>query len=232
MGLQGLLAKKRRVQFIQGGTTIIQLDVSTSETHERESPTTDHPVENGQEISDNILIRPQTLSITGIISDTPLNTDAQLLSEVASVLTSSLIPPAGIAIAATAFTLFSALAKSKSPSVAAYGQLLQLQVGIPPNGPQPVDVLTSLSLYQNMWITKISAPREANNANTLVFTASMKQIIIVSPQSVNVAIFANPYLGSNAADLGDKSAGIKSGYEAGYTRAQAITATTGKAGAG
>ncbi len=48
------------------------IDVTVSEDHAFESEITDYPVESGGTISDNIRQRPITVSIEGIISNTPL----------------------------------------------------------------------------------------------------------------------------------------------------------------
>lgn len=212
MGLLGaILGTQQRVQFIQNSTsTVIQLDASIKEEHTRESPATQFPTENGSSVSDHIILKPFALSITGIISDTPIGSAQQLLTEVTTTLASSLIPPVGVIAASAGFALFSALSKSKSPSVAAYGQLLQLQANS-----QPFDVLTTLYRYSNMWITSISAPRDSETGKALLFTVKLEQLLLVSPQSVNVQIFANPGLSANQADLGQQGLEIPNGFAAG-----------------
>lgn len=47
-------------------------DVSLSETHNSSVLITDHPIESGSSISDHKIKKPITLSVTAIISDTPL----------------------------------------------------------------------------------------------------------------------------------------------------------------
>lgn len=210
-GLSSILSGKTKVQFIQNNRTVITLDASLNEKHTRESPPTEFPVENGMVVSDHILMRPFSLEITGIISDTPIGGVGGLLTEAATTLASALIPPRALTAVAGAVSLFSALANSKSPSVAAYGQLLLLQQ----NG-QPMDVITSLYRYPNMWIESISVPRDAANGKILLFTVKLKQLLLVSPQTVNVAVFANPSLSANNADVGSQSNSIPNGFQAGY----------------
>lgn len=222
MGLQGLLTGQQRVQFIQNGTaTVIQLDASVKEDHNRESPPTEFPVENGDFVSDHVIVKPFDLTITGIISDTPLGTTSQLLTEVATTLTSALVPPVGIVAGAAAYSVFTALSGSKSPSVAAYGQLLLLQANA-----QPFDVLTSLYRYPNMWIAGLSAPRDADTGKVLLFTVKLRQLILVTPQSVNVQIFANPGLSANQADLGQQGTGLPNGWKAGEAKFNSIVGGT------
>jgi hypothetical protein len=221
MGLVGqVFGNQTKVQFIQNKNTVVQFDASIKEQHVKQSPPTQFPVENGQMISDHILQRPFQLELTGIISDTPIGGVQSLITEAATTLTASLKPPAGLTSAqlltgasvavGLGAALFSAFSGSKSPSIAAYAQLLQLQA----NG-LPINVLTSLYLYQNMWIEEISVPRDADTGKAILFTVKLVQLQLVSPNSVNVAVFANPGLAAGLADLGSASTGIPNGFQNG-----------------
>lgn len=220
MGLLGqILGGAQKVQFIQNGSnTIIQFDASVKENHSRESPPTEFPLENGDVVSDHIIVKPFSLELTGIISDTPIGNTKGLLTEVATTLTSSLIPPVGLVTLGAAAALFSALSASQSPSVAAYGQLLQLQ-----QNAQPFDVLTSLYRYSNMWIKAISAPRDSETGKVLLFTVSLVQLLLVTPQSVNIQIFANPAVGANLADTGQQGLGLSSAFQQGKLTGLAVS---------
>jgi hypothetical protein len=79
MGLFSLIfGSKRRVRignavsddFLPIGA--VQLDASLNETHSGSVDVTQHPVEEGADITDHVRIKPETLSITGIVSNTPL----------------------------------------------------------------------------------------------------------------------------------------------------------------
>lgn len=216
MGLLGtVLNNQQRVQFIQNGTnTLIQLDASVKENHSRESTPTEFPVENGDTISDHVIVKPFNLEITGIISDSPIGGVSGLLTEVATTLTSALLPPVGVIAGGVGAALFSALSKSDSPSVANYNALLKLQAGA-----MPFDVLTSLYHYKNMWIKNLSVPREAETGNVLMFTVTLTQLLLVSPQAVNVQIFANPGLASAQANTGQNGLELSAKYQQGFTDA-------------
>lgn len=219
-GLSGILAGKTKVQFIQNNNTVISFDASIKENHQRDSPATEFPIENGQVVSDHIIIKPFALELTGIITDTPIGGLGGLLKEVGVTAVSHLLPPVGLVAISGALSLFSALAGSKSPSVAAYGQLIQLQ-----QTAQPFDVITSLYRYPSMWIKSISVPRDADTGKALLFTVQLIQLLLVTPQSVNISIFANPSLSSNKADLGQNGLDLASDAQQGYAKEQAVGAS-------
>lgn len=222
-GLLGsLLSGVTRVQLIQNNSTVIQLDASLKETHSRDSPASEFPIETGANISDNVLIKPFHLEINGIITDTPLGGTAGLLTEVATSAISSLVPPAGLAAVSAGVALLSGIVSSQSPSVAAYVQLLELQTAA-----QPFDVLTSLYRYPNMWITNLSAPRDVGTGKALIFTIQLSQLLLVSPQSVNVQILANPGLAGSIADQGQQSTGISQFAQGEATSSGALSAAFG-----
>lgn len=227
MGLLGLLGGKTRVQFIQNDFTVIQFDASMKEKHSRESPPTEFPIEDGSVISDYILLKPFQLDLTGIISDTPIGDAQGLITEVATTAVSSLVPPVGLVAAGIAakagVSLFQALSGSKNPSVAAYGQLLQLQ-----QNAESFDVLTSLYRYPSMWIRSISVPRDAETANILLFDVSVVQLQLVKPQSVDLKIFADPSLASKIGELGQQESQLSSRFKQGFDDAgKAVKAVTG-----
>lgn len=215
-GLTSILSSKTRVQFIQNNQSVVTLDCSLNETHKRSSPPSKHPIENGTTISDHIIVEPFSLEITGIISDDPIGGLGGLLTEAATSLAANLLPPGGLTAIAGAMGLASVIAGSKKPSVAAYLQLIQLQ-----QNAQPFDVLTSLYRYPAMWIADLSVPRDAGSGNILLFTVKLEQLLLVTPQAVNIQIFANGNLSANNVDVGNQGTGIPNGFEAGYNNTTA-----------
>lgn len=199
---------QRKVQFIQQPTgTVISIDCTASESHQQESPPTEFPLETGESVSDHIIIKPFALEIQGIISDTPI----KALNAALATIAGAALPPSGIVGASVAMALYSALAGSKSPSVAAYAQLVQLQMRR-----QPFNVLTTLKLYENMFFKSLTVPRDASTGQVLVFNVSLVQLLLVSPQTVNIQKFSNASLAANQASLGKKQTGLDA-FEQGHT---------------
>lgn len=195
--IQSLVARQQRVQFIQQPTgTIISLDACVKEIHSRESPPTEFEIEDGNTISDHIIVKPFSLELEGVISDTPIDiADAGL-----TTLTSAVLPTGGL-LAATAarqaYALYDAVQGSQSPSQVAYTQLIELQ-----KNKQPFDVLTTLRLYKNMWIKSINVPRDAATGRVLNFTVQLVELLIVEPKTVNIQVFKDADLAASIASQG------------------------------
>lgn len=192
----GLIGKtQRKVQFIRPNTggAVITIDATLSEKHSREAEPTQFEVEDGNSVSDHIILKSFTLELQGLISDTPLS----IVNSLVTTAVGAVLPPIGVVAGSLGVALFSALSKSDSPSVAAYGQLLGLQ-----EERKPFNVLTTLKLYKNMWIKSISVPRDANTGKALLFDVTLVQLLLVTPQTVNIVKYASPDLSSGLANKG------------------------------
>lgn len=197
--LSTLLGTQQKVQFIQTITgTVISIDCTSSESHDRESPPTEFEIEDGDTISDHIVVKPFSLKIEGIISDTPI----KLLNSALTTAAGVALPAAGVVAAGAGVALYKALAASASPSVAAYGQLLLLQ-----SNKKPFDVLTTLKRYEGMWIKSISVPRDSSTGRVLTFTVQMVQLKIVKPQTVSIVQFKDADISAGQNKLGKQETG-------------------------
>jgi hypothetical protein len=191
------LGTQRKVQLIRDDKTVLEIDCTQTEQHKRESKPTQFPVEDGGTVGDHIILGNFGLTIEGIISDSPLSITSALLTTAVS----RFIPPVSVIPSATALAaaqkLFSVISQSKSPSVKAYEQLLQLQ-----SDKRGLDVITTLKRYSNMYIAGLSAPRAADTGQVLLFTLELQEIMIVSPQSVAVQIYKTGDLSAGEGNLG------------------------------
>lgn len=198
-----IVGVKQKVQLIQRtplSTTAFEIDCTVSEKHSRQSPASEYPIEDGRVISDNILIRPLELELQGIISDTPLDLGTVVGSAVTTAV-SAITGPLGVVAGAGGVALFKALTGSGKPSVTAFMQLLQLQ-----ESKLPFEVVTTLvpQSYKNMWIKNLTVPRDATTGQVLAFNLSLTQLLVVTSQTVNVKVFANPSVSSPQADVGNQ----------------------------
>lgn len=122
----------------------IECTVSYEPVHEAE--VTEHPVEQGANISDHIRTKPISLSLEGCQSAAPIG--SQLSED----------------------------AQAARPGEA-YDFLVKLFGRI-------VTVSTELKDYENMALTRLSAPRDASTGEVLNFTCAFKQVRVVSNLTV------------------------------------------------
>lgn len=151
------------LDVVFGGKTkatigVVSLDASISETHTRNAEVTSHPVEDGADISDHIRLEPETLSIRGIVSDTPI------------VWLATFRSPSPIVDDITTVNARVDLAYAELQRVMNEGEL--------------VSVVTSLRAYENMAITGMSVRRDASTGNVLDVDLDLREVILAGTQTV------------------------------------------------
>ena len=152
----------------------LALDCTVTETHTATSTVTEHPVESGANITDHIRPDPVQLSITGIVSDTPIGSrQVQRSIEVggASVQVTQQEPPSS----ATGF------------GRAAWAKLDAIRTAA-----KPVKVVTRDKTYESMALVSLSVPKEAKTGGALYFTAQFKQVRIVYNRTTKVVVAKAP----------------------------------------
>jgi len=68
MSVLSILFKRRRA--VVAGVTV---DATLNERHLHEASVTDHPIEDGSNVADHVIQRPDRLTIGGILTDTPVD---------------------------------------------------------------------------------------------------------------------------------------------------------------
>lgn len=187
---------------IPGGAKVIEFDCSITEEHTSETIPTEFEVENGSVISDHVVLKPRHLKIQAMITDTPLSILASILTTgIGAVAPSVGNLGSNAGAVALAASLAGSLLPSAKKSVVAFASLIDLQMAR-----LPVTVWTSLNLYKNMWIRKISIPRDANTGKAIIVNIEFQQLLLVQPQTVTASVL-NPDVGSSEADAASKGAG-------------------------
>lgn len=130
----------------------VVVDALISEDHALPSETTEYPLEQGSNVSDNTRALARELSVEGMISDAPLGTDLQKLR-----------------VRETGGTI--------APSEYAYALLEKIYTDR-----EPVTVITSLRTYPSMVMLSCNVRRDKDTGRALSFTAAFKQITIVTNQ--------------------------------------------------
>lgn len=202
-----------RVQICDAtGNVLVLFHASLKESYETTVTPTQFPVEGGAVITDHLIAGPFKFTFTGIISDTPIGTDAALLTEAAASAASALLPPLGVAAAGAAYGLMQADADDSRPSRAMYEKMVRLQLGIPdpdPKAPKPagrlLTVKSRLGTWRSLVISSLTAPRSAEYSGAIAFDITFEQVRIVRPQTVDVAKFQNAGLAADVVNIGDQS---------------------------
>lgn len=135
---------------------IFALDVSLNENHSLQSDITDHPVETGSDITDNIRNRPRVLTIQGMVTDTP-----------SGILALAIVP--GLV------DRFATVPRS----IEIFQEIERNWVN-----KKIFDVVTGLKVYQNMAVQSVTIPRSAQFARGLEFNIQLKQIEFVTSLTV------------------------------------------------
>ena len=159
MSVSRLFVKPRRSI---GGVT---MDAVLSESHASILDITRHPVEVGAEISDHAVIRARSFTITGEVTDTPLNLAAfgEITSNINSLFGSS--TEENVTRSVAAYNTFEALQRSKTF----------------------IDVQTGLRLYQDCLIESLSVIQDADSSRSVGLTIKLLQVIQVESRVVDIS---------------------------------------------
>ena len=134
----------------------ITFDAVLSEDILASSVITSNPIETGAEINDHIYINPKSFTISAGVSDTPLAiTSSDLFTSLGVVGESG-----GAGRRVTAWDIMNQLHEAGEPFV----------------------VTAGLETIQNMVISSLSAPNDAEVSGSLIFTATLTQVIIVDTE--------------------------------------------------
>jgi hypothetical protein len=141
---------------------LVRFDSSDKETHTSGVELSDHPVEEGADVTDHIRIKPDEIELNGVISNTPLLFLASFQAE---------SPVEG------------SNESTHDRVEVAYRQLREFQ-----RSGVLVDVITSLRTYSNMVITNISISRDVHSGNILDSTISLREMTMATAMSIDVPV--------------------------------------------
>lgn len=153
--IERIAAKSRQIMI---GTYII--DAALTEEHNFDSDVTEYPVEQAGDGTDNIRPKPITVTIEGIVSDTPIGKMVDIRVNQGDNGQLDFTPSADALAALTAIR----------------------------DARLPVPIVTSLKAYDNMAMTSLKIPRDAATGAALRFTADFQQIIFVTNNRTTVRV--------------------------------------------
>jgi hypothetical protein len=140
----------------------VQLDCSVEEVHSDEAEITEHPVEEGSDISDHIRKLPTSLEITGMITNTPIVFLASAFAK--SPVQGSLIP-------------------SQDRVSDGYDFLQQLM-----DQGALLTVATSLRDYENMAMQFLTVRRNKDTGQALDCTIGFREVLKARALSIDLPI--------------------------------------------
>lgn len=194
----------RRVQILweedNGQSYHMTIDATVSEQHQLDSEVTDHPVEKGVNLSDHVRALPDTLTLNGVISNTPIflppdfaedaNFEIVKVEQRPPTLGSTIgrpIPIAGALLSGVTLpipqqelqvigfdTVF-------NRDVACYNALRKIR-----DDGTLVSLVTTLHSYASMALQSVQILRDAKSGSALTLTITAKQIRVGSTEEVDV----------------------------------------------
>jgi len=165
------LETKKVTLIKDGDKTIIACDVVTSETHQMASEATQYEIEDGSDISDHVINRGKLLTIEGEITDDPITIlDTGIFERTIANVTPSIL---------RSKLSFGLGGDKGKPSKEVFDQFEKIY-----DNKIPLTIITGLKKYDNMIMENLSIPRTSKTVRSLKFTATFRQIRIVSTQFV------------------------------------------------
>jgi len=157
-----------KISLIRDGEkTIITCDAIISENHQMNAEATQYEIEDGSDISDHIINRGKLLTIEGIVSDDPITIlQTGMLSRTIAAITP------GVLKSKLSFGLSGDKGR---PSKEAYDHFEEIY-----DKKIPVTIITGLKKWDNMIMEDISIPRTSKTVRSLNFTATFRQVRMVS----------------------------------------------------
>jgi hypothetical protein len=172
----------------------LTLDVTIQETHTANAEITEHPVEQGADITDHVRPKPVELRMEGIITDTPIDD-----SLIASVTRS--VPGLGLGVAT--YGVVKSLLAGASLARSAFDRLRQFR----DNG-TPVGIFTPYRSYSNMVMDSLVVTRDKDTGEALHFVATFREVLFVTS---GVATITLPPAAQAAKDMGTQGTPTASG---------------------
>lgn len=157
------------------GKALLELDAVVAETHQTDVEVTEHPVEVGANVSDHARLKAGTLTIEGIVSNTPLNrTQARRV-----------VAASGVRFEST--STGDAPAGAPGYAEGAYAKLLAVIYDR-----QLVTIVTQIRTYKKMIMTSLTVPRNAQTGDAVRFSASFKEVRLAEVRLQEIIVKKEP----------------------------------------
>jgi len=152
----------------------VELDLILDEEHSKSAQVTENPLQDGRAISDGIFLELQEGSLTGLVT----NHSVKLAEERAKQLDLQ-----------DSETL---MAEAENYQLENRAKQAWLDLKAVMDAKQPVTIVTSLEVYDNVAITNISTERNGDSGDALEIKVSFSQILTVSLMEHEVTAQVQP----------------------------------------
>ncbi len=176
--------QRTQIEFKEDEDYKITIDAVVSESHSYSSEITEHNVETGADITDHSIMKPFKLSLSGVISDNPLDY--------------SLADPLGLR--ASVFNQFDPTYTAPSKSAYLFFRDALDETAL-------LTIYTGLEIYEDMLLESFDCPRSKTTAHSLKFSATFKQVTFVQSEEVDIPdeILTEPEKTSSNKNKGKKN---------------------------
>lgn len=152
----------------------VELDLILDEDHSKSAQVTENPLQDGRAISDGIFLELQEGSLTGLVT----NHSVKIAEERAKQLELQ-----------DSETL---MAEAENYQLENRAKQAWVDLKAVMDAKQPVTIVTSLEVYDNVAITNISTERNGNSGDALEIKVSFRQILTVSLMEHEVTAQVQP----------------------------------------
>ena len=152
----------------------VELDLILDEDHSKSAQVTENPLQDGRAISDGIFLELQEGSLTGLVT----NHSVKIAEERAKQLELQ-----------DSETL---MAEAENYQLENRARQAWLDLKAVMDAKQPVTIVTSLEVYDNVAITNISTERNGDSGDALEIKVSFRQILTVSLMEHEVTAQVQP----------------------------------------
>ena len=172
----------------------VELDLILDEDHSKSAQVTENPLQDGRAISDGIFLELQEGSLTGLVT----NHSVKIAEERAKQLDFQ--------------TSEALLEKAKNYKLENRAKQAWVDLKAVMDAKQPVTIVTSLEVYDNVAITNISTERNGDSGDALEIKVSFRQVLTVSLMEHEVTAQVQPK--DMDSDINRKSAlGVNGGQK-------------------
>lgn len=185
-------------------TTSVRFDVVTSETHEALVAITDHPVEDGPNVSDHARDEPDTIAIEGFVSNSPLFSNPGAEKFVAYQNVTLTMPKKETNVLAFTSNLVGAIdgflnpGPSKALVLAPVGELSARArafydtLAKAKSEKARIRVVSPVRELENMMIRRLAVVRTPENSGGFLFQVELRRVVIVKSETVDAPMPTEP----------------------------------------